>query len=325
MAKSQRMVDDKETNKRVPDPRELGGSLDDIRAFCAVVDGGSITAAARQLQETKGGVSRRITRLERRLGTTLLARHPRAVTPTEEGIAFHSKAHAALALLDDAAEAASEAQSVPRGHLRITAPVDLGLDLLPAAISAFRQRYPPITVELMLTGSALDLATHGIDIALRATSQLPDMDYRAAPLVDVDVRLYATPAYLATRDEPQKPAELEGHDLVLARDLMPNNAIPLATSRRSERIPIRPAVQTDEMASAAQLVLAGAGIGPITDVTAQPAVEEGRLKPVLEGWTVSSARLYAITLAGRQAPARVRLFKEFLRERLNGLGASVIS
>ncbi|WP_245795445.1 LysR family transcriptional regulator [Thioalkalivibrio denitrificans] len=80
------------------DPRELRGSLDDIRAFCNVVELGSISAAAGKLGETKGAVSRRVTRLEGRLSTTLLARRPRAVSVTEEGLAFHAKAREALSI-----------------------------------------------------------------------------------------------------------------------------------------------------------------------------------------------------------------------------------
>ncbi|MEX1081036.1 MAG: LysR substrate-binding domain-containing protein [Halofilum sp. (in: g-proteobacteria)] len=318
-------VSETEGLAKVADPRDLGGSLADIRAFCTVVDFGSVSAAARELGETKGGISRRVTRLERRLGTALLARRPRAVSATEEGLAFHAKAREALALLGDAAEAASEARSIPQGHLRVTAPIDLGLELLPSIITRFRQRYPQITVELLLTSSALDLATHRIDLALRAGSELPDMDYRAVPLVSFDVCLYAAPAYLAARGEPHEPRDLAGHDLILARDLMGTNGVSLHSRGRIERVAARPAVQTDELASVSRMVLAGGGIGPVPDVVAAPAVEEGRLRAVLPRWTISSARLHAITVAGREAPARVRVFKEFVREQLTGLGAETIA
>lgn len=316
------MVDDMETASRVgaPDPRALGGSLDDLRAFCTVVELGSISAAAGKLGETKGAISRRVTRLEKRLSTTLLARRPRAVSATEEGLAFHAKARDALSLLGDAAEAASEARSLPQGHLRVTVPVDLGLELLPPIISGFRRRYPQITVELLLTSSALDLTSHRIDIALRASSELPDMAYRAIPLVSFDVRLYATPAYLTERGAPKTPGDLSAHDLVVARDLMSSAAVSLTSRGRVERIALWPAVQTEELASVSRIVLAGGGIGPMPDLVAAPAVENGLLQVVLPNWTVATARLYAITVAGRDAPARVRVFKEFVREELGRLG-----
>ncbi|WP_018862965.1 MULTISPECIES: LysR family transcriptional regulator [Thioalkalivibrio] len=311
-----------ETQKRagVADPQELGGSLDDIRAFCTVVELGSISAAAGRLGETKGAISRRVTRLEGRLSTTLLARRPRAVSATEEGLAFHAKARDALSLLGDAAEAASEARSLPQGHLRVTAPADLGVDLLPPIITGFRRQYPQITVELLLTSSALDLTSHRIDIALRASSDLPDMEYRAIPLVNLDVRLYATPAYLGERGEPQVPGDLSSHDLVVARDLMSTAAMTLTRRGRVERVALRPAVQTSELASASRVVLAGGGIGPMPGLVATPALEDNRLQAVLPDWTVASAQLYAITVAGRHAPARVRVFKEFVHEELNRLG-----
>lgn len=318
------MVDETETHgwSAVSDPRELGGSLDDIRAFGSVVEFGSITAAASERGETKGGISRRVTRLEQRLGTTLLARRPRAVSVTEEGLAFYAKAREALSLLSDAVESASEAHSVPQGHLRVTAPVDFGLELLPPIISRFRRRYPQITVDLLLTSSALDLTTHRIDLALRASGRLPDMDYRATLLASFDVCLYATPAYLAERGEPREPQELSGHDLIVARDLMDPASVSLTNRGRVERIALKPAVQTGELASVFRIVLADGGIGPVPDVVATNAVKDGRLRVLLPHWTVSRACLHAITVAGRKAPARVRVFKLFMREELAGLGAA---
>jgi DNA-binding transcriptional LysR family regulator len=136
------MVDDTET---------IGGSLEDLRAFCAVAEFGTVSSAARQLGETKGSVSRRLSRLEQRLGVALLARTPRAVSLTEEGAAFYAKSHEALALLDDAAEGARQSRTMPSGHLRVTAPVDFGMDVLPELVVRFRARHPQITVELLLT------------------------------------------------------------------------------------------------------------------------------------------------------------------------------
>lgn len=319
------MVDESETSDAVPP--DLGGPLEDLRAFCAVIELGGISTAARALEETKGGVSRRVSRLERRLGTALLARTPRAVTATEEGTAFHARAREALALLADAAEGARAARSVPRGHLRVTAPVDLGIDVLPAMVARFRSQYPQITVELLLTSTALDLAAHRIDLALRATSAgLPDMEYRAVPLADFDVCLYATPAYLGARGTPAAPSDLGGYDIVVPRDLVGASALSLTGRRgRSEHPVIRPVIRTGEFASVSRIVQAGGGIGPIPEIVAAPAVAGGSLQRVLPAWTVSRARLHAISLGGREAPARVRLFRDFVRQALAGLGADGVA
>lgn len=300
----------------------LGGALEDVRAFCAVMELGSISAAARRQGETKGAVSRRLSRLEGRLGTRLLTRTPRAVSATEEGLAFHAKARDALDLLDDAAEGARQSRAVPRGHLRITAPHDLGLDVLPDLIARFRDRHAHITVELLLTDAALDLAANRIDLALRATSgSLPDMGYRATPLMDFHIRLYASPDYVSRHGQPETPAELAGHDLVVNRERA-RGVEPLSlTNRRGRhaRVQARPVIHTSDYAGVHRLVVAGCGIGGMADIAATPAVETGYLVPVLPDWTLAPARLHGITVAGREAPARVRVFLDFMREQMTRL------
>lgn len=304
------MVDDMET---------LSGSLDDIRAFCAVMALGSISAAARQIKTTKGGLSRRVSRLERRLGVKLLARTPRAVSPTEEGTAFYVKASDALALLGDAAESARQSGIVPSGHLRVTAPVDFGVDVLPPLVVQFHSLYPQITVELLVTDTALDLAAHRIDLALRATVQdLPDMNYRASTLIEFSIGCFASPAYLSARPPPLKPNELKSHNMILARESVGAVQLVLSNIRgHKEKVSVLPVMTTGDFATVRQLVLAGGGIGVIPDIVARSAVSNGQLVPVLPKWSVARARLHAISLAGQNAPARVRAFREFLREKLS--------
>lgn len=314
------------TPDKAPRPERLGGSIEDIRAFCAVAEFGSISAAARELGETKGGISRRVSRLERRLGARLLARAPRAVSLTEEGAAFHGRAHEALTLLGDAAEDARGSRCAPAGHLRITAPMDFGIDVLPAIVTRFRSQYPQITIELLLTGIPLDLAAHRIDVALRATRVgLPDMDYRAIPLVDFALCLYAAPGYLATRGEPMQPADLSEHQLVVSSDLVGGTTLSLTDRRgRTREQTVHPGIRTGDIASVSRIVEAGGGVGPMPEIVAAPAVGRGAVQRVLTGWTVDRARLYGITVGGRDAPARVRLFRDFVRAELAERGAAAL-
>src|SRR5690606_13046456 len=162
---------------------------------------------------------RRISRLERRLGIALLARHARAVTPTEEGLQFYGKAREALALLREAGEEARGANAVPRGRLRVTAPHDIALNVLPALLVQFRARVPQVIVELLLDDQVLDLAAHRIDLALRASDgPLPDTGYRASLLIEFAFKLYASPDYLAAGLLPQTPEELAENAWVGGRE-----------------------------------------------------------------------------------------------------------
>lgn len=301
----------------------VGGSIEDLRAFCAVIDFGTVSAAARHLGETKGSVSRRISRLERRLGTALLARTPRAVSATGEGEAFHAKAREALALLDDAVEGTRDAQSVPQGHLRVTAPIDLGMDVLPALIVKFRALHPQISVELLLTDAALDLAANRIDLALRASiGALPDMGYRASVLADITICLYAAPGYLATHGTPLVPGEIADHDLAVAREFSGAASLVLTHRRgRASEVVAQPMIRTTDYASVLRLLVAGGGIGAIPDIVAAASLASGQLERVLPEWTVMAAKLHAISLGGHAAPARVRAFREFLRGELAAMCA----
>ncbi|MDP3516932.1 MAG: LysR substrate-binding domain-containing protein [Pseudohongiella sp.] len=304
------MVDESET---------LGGAIEDVRAFCAVIEFGTVTAAGHQLHETKGSISRRISRLESRLGTTLLARTPRAVTPTEEGAVFFTKAREALKWMDDAVAGARQSQDVLRGQLRVTSPVDVGMDVLPALVVRFRQLHPQINVELLITDSPLDLAANRIDLALRASiDTLPDMGYRASKVVDFCIGLYAAPEYLAVNGGgPATPSAITEHALVLSREVLGTNQLLLTDKRgRTAQIIANPVIRTSDYASVLRVVLAGGGIGAIPSMITSALVSSGALVPVLPEWTISRGTLYAISLGGRDAPARVRVFRDFVRQSL---------
>src|SRR5687768_6379682 len=186
----------------------------DVRAFCRAVDLGSITAAAASTGETKGSVSRRVARLERALGTALLRRTGRRVEPTDEGTLYRQRAGVALELLDDAAQAVRDQHADPTGHLRVTAPIGVGPQILGRVLGPFVERYPRVTVEVLLTDAVLSFGEHRIDLALRLSDGLPDSSLVATRLLDLDGDLAASPAYLAAQGAPVTPDDLAGHRML---------------------------------------------------------------------------------------------------------------
>ncbi|WP_440998085.1 substrate binding domain-containing protein [Arhodomonas sp. SL1] len=245
------------------------------------------------------------------------------MTPTEEGLAFHARAREALAWLDEAAEGARQSRAVPRGHLRVTAPVDLGMDVLPELVVRFRALHPQITVELVLTDAPIDLAAHRVDLALRATVEdLPDMGYRASTVARFRIGLYASPGYLkAHTGGPDTPAELAEHALVVAREFAGAAHLKLTDRRgRGSEVVARPVIRASDYASVLRIAAAGGGIAPVPDFVAANSIVSGAVQRVLPEWHVSEGTLYAITLGGHDAPARVRVFREFARERLEAWG-----
>ncbi|WP_426314039.1 LysR family transcriptional regulator [Methylobacterium fujisawaense] len=292
------------------------GGLEDVRAFCAVVDLGTVTAAAASLQETKGSVSRRISRLEQALGARLMARTSRAVSPTAEGLAFYAKAQESLTLLDEAAETARDARTVPTGHLRITTSIDFGIEVMPEIVASFRTAYPQITVEMLNTDARLDLAANRIDLALRLGGA-EETGYRAMVLATLALGLYAAPAYLLRRPAPTDLAGLRDHDLILARERIGTAGLVLTDGQgRTEPLALSPAIRVSDFATAHRLTLAGAGIGHLPSLVAARAVEAGEILRVLSPWATRGAHLRAVTLAGRELPARVQVFREHVRAAL---------
>ncbi|GJD49663.1 HTH-type transcriptional regulator DmlR [Methylobacterium crusticola] len=291
------------------------GGLGDVRAFCAVVDLGTVTQAAEALGETKGSVSRRISRLEAELGVTLLARTPRAVSPTVEGLAFHAKAQESLALLDEALETARDARTLPHGHLRVTTSIDFGTEVIPDLVAAFRVLYPQITIDLLITDTRLDLAANRIDLALRlGAGAAQDSGYRAPVLARLAIGFYAAPAYLAARAAPADLDGLADHDLILSRERL--GAAPLHVTDREGRdrpLALRPAIRATDYATVLRLTLAGGGIGHIPSLVAARSLRAGALVRVLPDWASRGGVLRAVSLAGREPPARVRLFREHVR------------
>jgi len=299
----------------VVESETFDGSLRDTRAFCEVVDFGSISAAARRLGESKGAISRRISRLEEKLGVRLLARSSRAVTATEEGRAFHARAQAGLALLDEAAESARGEREIPRGNLRITCALDLSTEVLPPLIARFLAIYPQIIPELIVTDTPIDLAAHRIDLALRiGIGALPDQAYTGFELATTQCRFYASPDWIAENGRPTEPADMNGPPVItLARPLPEGGLRLLDANGRNVAIQPRIAGRASDFATLIRMAEAGIGAAYLPSIMVRRALHAGSLVGLLPDWYFPGIKLHALTLAGRDVPARVRLFRQFLK------------
>ena len=299
------------------------GSLEDLRAFCAVVDFTTISAAARHLGETKGSVSRRIARLETALGVVLLARTSRAVMASKEGLEFYHRCLTAISLLDEAAGVIRDSKSVLRGTIRMTAPIDMAVEVLPEIIAAFRKSQPEIQVEILATDAVLDLTANGIDLALRVGpgGGLPDMAYQAPVVARATMGIFAAPDYFTGRQLPQSPSDLTQYDLVLPRERPNLKHLVLSNGIREEKVALRAAVRASDLACVLRLAIAGTGVALLPTIITKRWLELGSLLRVLPDWEWAGFTLHAVTASSEHLPARVRAFRDFLREGLNNFVA----
>lgn len=304
-------------SRRAVDGEKLG-DLGDLRAFCLVVDLGSVTAAAARMGETKGSVSRRLSRLEAELGAVLVLRTPRLVQPTDEGRDFRQRVGRALDLLDDAAAHARHAESSPRGHLRVTAPTDVALIMLGPIVASFTQAHPAVTVEVLLTERTLDFDADAIDVAIRASRALGDSSLVAHKIADIEGRLFASPAYLEAHGTPRAPSDLAARPLIVGGAERGAATLRLKSSSGggAVEISVRAAVSASDYAFARAVALEGAGIALLPVPIVRADLESGALAPVLDGWVGFGARLYLVHHATRLLTPKVRAFRDHVLEAL---------
>jgi DNA-binding transcriptional LysR family regulator len=254
----------------------------------------------------------------------LLRRTPRQVQPTEDGADYRRRVGEALELLHEAATVVRHAHSIPSGHLRVTAPFDLATGIFGPLVTRFTERYPQISVELVLSDAVLDFHRAQVDVALRASSVLRDSSLIAHKLVDIAGVLVASPAYLSEHGSPAQPKDLAGHRLVVLRGDRGLASLTLHhhRSKQTHRLRLRSAIIASDYAFSREAALAGAGIAEMPDLLARRDFEQRNLVRVLGNHFVFEGAVHLVYPASRFQPAKVVAFRDFL---LESFGRGVLS
>lgn len=290
-------------------------TLEELQAFAAVVDGGSITAAADHLGQTVSGISRALGRLEKKLDTTLLRRTTRRTELTEEGQAFLLRTRAILAAIDDAEEHMAARRQRPAGRLRVNAATPFMLHAIVPLVPAFRRAYPQITLELDTDELNIDLLERRTDVAIRIGA-LRDSTLHARALCTSRIRVLASPSYLAAHGRPKSVAELAQHSLLGFTQPEALNRWPLRGAHGDEW-PVVPDITASSGETLRQLALQGAGLACLSDFMSSADRERGDLVQVLVKDTVDVRQpISAVYYRNTQLAARIACFLDFLQERM---------
>jgi DNA-binding transcriptional LysR family regulator len=295
----------------------IKGDLEDLRSLCAVIEHGGLTRAAKLLGESKGSVSRRITRLEHQLGVKLLNRSSRAVSPTTEGMTFYHRSIQALALLDEGVTELRNASLEPSGLLRVTMPVDFGVSVFPPMIADFLDRYPKISVEVLLTEVFLDLKTHQIDLAFRIANTLPDSTYILHRLTNLSAQLFASPQYLQQQGTPTAPTDLLHHSMLL-HQRYGTKPIIFSQGNSSIQLNLCARMMANDFVYLKEMAISGVGIALLPSFLGNAGCQSGQLVPILPQWSWSSEEqitLYLLHEGWRLLPAKVNCFRDFICDR----------
>ena len=296
--------------------------MNDMLYFAEVVERGGFAAAGRHLGIPKSKLSRRVAELETRLGVRLLQRTTRKLSLTEVGEVYLRHCTAMRDAADAAAEAVEQAQTEPRGTIRVACPVTLAQSTIGPIMGAFLARYPLVRVDMRVSNRVVDLVEEGVDVALRVRATLEDSGSLVVKNLGLtQTFLVASPALLARQGQPASPQDLVRLDSVSmsAVDgkatwnlLGPNGATYALTHQ--------PRYVADDLLTLKFAVVCGSGMCVLPDYMCREEVQDGRLVLVLAGWAPPQGVFHAVYPSRRGMVPAVRRFLDFLAEYTNGEG-----
>ena len=292
-------------------------TLDEMQAFIAVIDSGSITAAAETLGQTTSGVSRALARLEEKLGTTLLTRTTRRLQLTEEGNAFLEQARAIVASVEAAEEQIAARRERPAGRLRVDAATPFVLHVIAPRVASYRERFPDVALEINSSERYIDLLERRTDVAIRI-GPLADSTLHARPLGHSRLRVLASPDYLKANGTPKRVEDLEQHALLGFSEPDSLNHWPLP-GRTDALLHIKPAVSVSSGETLLRLAQAGAGIVCLSDFMTQRDRDAGTLVQVMPALTVEVRQpIHAVYYRNTAVSARITSFLDHLAAGMTG-------
>ncbi|MFZ5747538.1 MAG: LysR family transcriptional regulator [Pseudomonadota bacterium] len=295
--------------------RDRGTQSGEMEVLARVVDSGSFSAAARTLALTPSAVSRVVARLEQRLGVRLLIRTTRTIALTDEGAAYLRAARRILADIAESEQAIAEHAS-PRGRLRVSAALSWGRRCLVPLLPEFLERHPDLLVDVSLSDAIADLAAGQADVAIRV-GPLADSGLMARRLGDSGRMVVAAPAYLARHGTPARPEDLLAHNCIGFNFRRSRLGWPFLIDGAERELQVRGNVEANNGDTVVQLALAGVGIARVGLFNIEEHLASGALVPVLEAHNPGDREpFHALFVGGATIPARVRVFVDFLAERL---------
>ncbi len=276
-------------------------------SFVRTVERGSFAGAAvgRGLSATMVGNHVRF--LEDRLGTSLLNRTTRQHSLTEFGRLYYERCRSILAEVEAAEAALDVAQAVPRGLLRVTAPVTLGCTVLPRLLAGYLRRYPDVKVDLVLQDHRLDLVADEMDIAIRA-GMLPDSSLIARALPPIRLVVCAAPAYLTAHGTPQEPADLASHNCMEFASAAEPLQWRFTGSGGESTVTVSGNLGINSGQALRAAALEGIGIVMQPDLLVAGDLAAGRLVRLLDQHLAPTLQLHLLTLPNRQPTPKLRSF-----------------
>lgn len=300
-----------------------GRDLPDVWVFVRVVEAGSFSEAARRMGTTKASASKAVARLEKTLATRLLNRSTRKLGLTEAGRAIFQHAQQMTEQAQAIDALAAGMQAGPGGTLRVSASMAFGSAQLAGLLPDFQERYPDIRVVLTMTDRYVDLVEEGIDVALRFASRIDLQGAVARPIAPLDYVLVAAPAYLDRYGRPAAIEELQAHRCLCfgttGAPVLWEFDVDGARARAQVQVKVDGIMSANSSPSLRMAMLSGGGIALLPTFVVGDDIRRGAAVQLLPQMTPIGSfgdRIFAVYLENRFLPPKVRVFIDYLLERI---------
>lgn len=289
--------------------------LNELFIFVRVAQAGSFAAASRALDIPKSTLSRKVSELEERLGARLLQRTTRKLSLTHAGRIYFDHAARIVSDIEEAERSVTEMQEVPRGLLRVTAPV--GFKFLGGMVTGFLSRYPEVEVTISCTDRVVDLVDEGFDLAIRA-GKLADSSLVAKLLGYERWLLVSSAKYLEGSDTPKVPADLESHaSIVFFGGRMERTQWTLERDGTSCQVRVTSRLAANDIDMVKEAALAGLGIAMLPASRCIDEIRMKRLVRILPDWQAPATPIHIVYPSSRHLSPKVRAFIDHVAEHMS--------
>jgi DNA-binding transcriptional LysR family regulator len=288
-----------------------------LAIFAKVVEMRSFAGAAAELKLSKATVSKAVSRIEARLGARLINRTSRRLALTDAGRQLAGRAAHILAEGEAAEDAALAQATVPRGLVRLAAPMSFGVLHIAPLLPEFLAAYPEVSIDLHLSDAMVDLIGEGFDAAIRI-AVLPDSSLVARRLCEMHGYLVGSPSYLNKHGRPKHPLHLAQHRCIGYSYSYSMTAETWRFTKDGKSATVRPSgpLRVNNGDAMMPALIAGTGLGILPEFILRDALAAGRLERLLPDWSLPSGAVYWITPPGGPRPKRVEVLGDFLFEKL---------
>jgi DNA-binding transcriptional LysR family regulator len=286
-----------------------------LAIFAKVVETRSFAGAAVELKLSKATVSKAVKRIEARLGARLVNRTSRRLALTDAGRQLAGRAAHILAEGEATEDAALAQTTLPRGLVRLAAPMSFGLLHVAPLLPEFLASFSEVSIDLHLSDAMVDLIGDGFDAAIRI-AVLPDSSLLARRLCEMPRYLVGSPAYLNKHGRPRHPLHLAQHRCIGYSHTMTTEVWRFTKDGKSASVRASGPLRVNNGDAMMPALIGGTGLGILPEFILHDALAAGRLERLLPDWSLPSGGVYWVTPPGGPRPKRVEVLADFLVEKL---------